>query len=541
MRRAAVTLASLLLLGCPDPKPPPAEDTQMGCRDDDECPTALRCRFGACVGEVWPDWPISLRMLPRPGDDIPSVELRSIQFSENAVLDMGTIRLPKASRLTGRVKLPSGDGLEVRASARATTGILELALNYQGESFRDLDGPGFSISLPQTWPTDTGSLRSVLYELTLFPDDAARHPPWRITDFRIPDGDPTVVMVLPEPSQMARLDGEVRVSESNPTPISGMRVYATDGGGRRISSEMVTDDAGQFALYFWPAPQARNVTVRLRRTGESGPVPDLERVVRVPGVLGEDVPFESFVLGNIGDAFSVSGRVGDAEPIPGASLRFRGQVGNGIFGIDVPTTDEDGRFKATLYEGLYAIDVVSPPQSRYRIARFQLPVADGDALTLAPEPRASMTGLVVDPSASPVQQARIRAELMTPNYADLDLNRAEQSAPSRTRQVETDAEGRFALLLDPGDHRLHVEIAPRRGLPAVQMPITIPPLDTFIPGVRVAIPPAAALVADIIASDGTPALGVAVEAWRTDTSPPRRVAAAVTDQQGSLTLAIPAE
>jgi len=480
-------------------------------------------------------------MLPRPGDDIPSVELRSIQFGESPVLDMGNIRLPKASRLTGRVRLPSGEGLEVRASARATTGLLELALNYQGESFRDLDGPGFSISLPQAWPTDTGSLRSVLYEMTLFPDDADRLPPWRVTDFRVPDGDPTVVMVLPEPAQMPRLDGDVRVSDSNPTPISGMRVYATDAGGRRISSETVTNESGEFSLYFWPAPQARNVTIRLRRTGESGPVPDLERVVLIPGIVGEDAPFESFVLGTIGDAFQVSGQVGAPDAIPGASIRFRGQVGNGIFGIDVPTTDEEGRFKATLYEGLYSIDVVAPPQSRYRLARFQLPIVEGDTLTLAPEPRAAMTGLVVDPAASPVQQARIRAELITPTYADLDLNRAEQSAPSRTRQVETDAEGRFALLLDPGAHRLHVEIAPRRGLPAVQMPITIPPLDTSIPGVRVAIPPAAALVADLITADGRPAGGVAVEAWRTDTTPPRRIAAAVTDQNGSLTLAILAE
>ena len=540
MRRALI-VTSLLFLGCPDPTPPPVEETTSGCLLDEDCPTNLRCRFGACVGQIWPNWPITLRMLPRPGDDIPSVELRSIQFADDAVVDMGDIRLPKASRLTGRVKLPSGEGLEVRASARATTGLLELALNYQGESFRDLDGPGFAISLPQAWPTDTGSLRAVLYELTLFPEDAARLPPWRVTDFRIPDGDPTVVMVLPEPAQMPRIEGEVRVSDANPTPIPGMRVYATDANGRRVSSEMVTDESGQFTLHFWPAPQARNVTLRLRRTGESGPVPDLERVVRVPGIQGEAIPFESFVLGNIGDAFTVSGQVGDPEPIPGASLRLRGQVGDGIFTIDVPSTDAEGRFKVTVYEGLYAVDVVSPPQSRYRIARFQLPIAEGDTLALAPEPRAAMTGLVVDPSSSPVQQARIRAELLTPNYADLDLNRAEQAAPSRTRQVETDAEGRFALLLDPGDHRLHVEIAPRRGLPAVQIPITIPPLDTSIPGVRVAIPPAAALVGNLSAADGTPAAGVAVEAWRTDTTPPRRIAAAVTDLDGSLTLAIPAD
>ncbi|MCA9538274.1 MAG: carboxypeptidase regulatory-like domain-containing protein [Myxococcales bacterium] len=539
--RALIPLAlfAALLAACDDDAKTPggsnAECPAAG------CPASLICAAQTCISGEAPAWRVSLRLLPRSDAPFTAAEVRNLDFNGEAVRTIDVLRLSDRAVIDGRVLAADGEDLRAlaaRVTARAVQGIAVRPLTFTSEASEEVGPPRFALTLAPFWPIEQDGKRPVRYHLDVRPDEAYRYPPWRVEEFSVPEEGGEVTVELPQADPLPRINGEVLISQTNPTPLAGLRVFAAGATGERISTESTTDANGRFVVLFWPDAAESPVTLRARRTAAAGPLPDVDLAATVPAEGGSG--FSRIYLGTLGSTFTASGRITDGQrPVGGVTLRFRGSVGNGIYQIDAPPTDEDGRFTTTLYPGRYRVDLEPPADAPYRLGRLEVDVSEDAPLELVVTPRTPVAGVVLDPDGGPVQGALVEARLESAAFADPRLNAPGETPPPRAFQVETDEQGRFQLLLDPGTHRLHVAPGAASGLPALSAPLTVPPLATDLPAVRVTLPPAAALQIALRDARGRPAEGVMVEAWRTDGEAPVVIGVGTTDTEGQVTVRVP--
>lgn len=535
-RMASPLLALALLVGCDDSALAPAPDAAPppGCVGF--CPADLVCRHGACVGEGAPAWPIALRLRPRADDPLAAVEVRSFD-AEGPITELRDLQMPVRTQLVGRAVLagPAGAApLRVRATARAQQGIEEQPLSATGELVERADGPRFVMQLAPFWPTVEGERRVAVYRITLRPEDADRYPPWEVDDVRIGLGGSQIDFEQPAGDGLRTVEGSVALSPDNPTPIAGLRVFAVDDGGRRISTETYTDAEGAFELRFWPDGPA-DVRLRVRRAGDVGPLPDLERALTLP----LDAPLRVY-FGDLASTFDLSGEIVDdnGDPVAGVAVRLDGAVGEGRYSIDAGPTDVDGHFAATVYPGRYRVDLEPPPDTGSRLVRLETMLDADSAPRWTVPPGTTLRGTLRDPGGLPLAHARIEIRLVSARYADPALMVAGEVPPARIRQTETDRDGQFAIQLDPGEHIARVIPPADSGLPESDHPVTVPVGGGLTP-IGLQVPPAAALVFNLLDAEGGPAEDVVVEAWRTDLDPPVRVGETLTGGDGAGTLRLP--
>ncbi|MCB9552297.1 MAG: carboxypeptidase regulatory-like domain-containing protein [Myxococcales bacterium] len=506
------------------------------------CPADLVCEFGACVGVAAPPYPVALRLQPRADEPLAVAELRAMVLAD-PVTELPALPLGARTALEGRALVSGADGLRpirARASARALYGIDTESPTYTGEIVDRADGPGFVLPLTPFWPTEIGGRRAVVYSLTLRPEEADRYPPARFDDVRLPEDGARIDFELPAADRLPAVEGEVLISEENPNPIEGLRVFAVDAEQRRVSTETTTDATGRFVLRFWPGERAQALVLRVRRAAEAGPLPEVDMPIEAPASADDARPFVRVLLGPLPSTTVVSGRIDDgATPIGGVVARFRGAIGAGVYELDAGPTDAEGRFTATLYPGVYRVDLEPPADAPWRLARFRAEIGPDAALSWILQPRTPVRGLVRDSAGAPLPRARVEARLIVAQFADPTLAEPGEAPPARTRQTETDDEGRFTLLLDPGEHRLHVVPPAESGLPTSDHPLSVPALLGELPPVEVTVPPAAALGFALRGPEGLPATGVVVEAWRTDVTPAARVGEATSADDGRGVLRLP--
>ena len=177
-----------------------------------------------------------------------------------------------------------------------------------------------------------------------------------------------------------------------------------------VSSTGTTDLNGRFSIRFWPNSAGSVVTLWARRTAESGPLPDL-RLNYPLAQQGEENPPVALTIGNTGPLERYRGVVTGTEPIGGALLRFRAEIGNGIYQVDVPASDDEGLFEVDLYPGRYEVDVIPPLESRYRINRVIYDVQPGQPIELSPQRQVLVSGTVRGPDGAGVGNARLYVRL----------------------------------------------------------------------------------------------------------------------------------
>ncbi len=540
MRRSLGTLWLLAccLMGCHVSGTETESVALDGCRSSADCPKDLTCVARTCTADTAPIWPIRLELIPKRSSPSARAEIRDVRFESSPLLKLRDISLPGYSEFSGIAQLGNGQNLAVDATARAQSSS-ERPATYRSESIEDVTGARFIMSLPVTTPTITGSLQAVVYQLTVQPKERDRFPPWRVDPFQPPDEGGRVFFELPSPEAMISLSGQVLFSDQSPTPVPGLTVFATDEAGQTVSSTNRTDANGRFTIFFWPESEGQVVTVKVRRTTESGPLPDLRKNLML-APLGEPNEDISLTIGAVPPIERFSGAVLGTEPIGGATLKFLSKVGDGLYRVDVIATDPDGQFEVALYPGSsYEVDVIPPLSSRYRVSRVPLEVVSGQAIELRPQRRVLVTGSIVDIDGEGINGARIYAELKTPFFADPNLNRPNEAVVPRGQYVQTGQNGAFVLQLDPGQHELTVTPPLSSGLAANVTQLNVPALDTTITGLEIELPPAAALKFRIIDATDSNIEGVRVRAFRTDTTPARWLGQAWSNGLGEVLLRVP--
>jgi protocatechuate 3,4-dioxygenase beta subunit len=493
------------------------------------------------VGESAPDDPVGLSVIPPADGPLAPAELRRLTFDGSAVLDLGPVALTEWVTQSGRVADPTGRLISARPTARPDDALSRAA--YGGDVVQDAEGPRYSIRLPRYWPALGGDLITVFYTMRWTPEPTDL-PPWSAP--RVPVEDTVFDYESPSTTaELVNLEGEVNLREAELSPIAGLRVNAIDEDGRVVSTEATTDEQGRFRIRFWPVEAPTRYTLRIASTDPERPLPTLQPAVElVPGV---PPAFRRFFTGVTGTTLTVAGEaVGrvneDADPValPGARLRFRGDIGEGRFEASA-IADEDGRFTATLYPGTYIVDVEPILAGGFRLSRTELTIDDDtQSVRLLVRPRSFVNGEVRDVAGAPVEGARVEAALVEARYADPSLARPGESVASRNQEALTDAEGRYQLQLDPGEHTLTVSPPSGRGLPAIRDTIIVPaegagPIDL---GTR-ALPAAAVVTFTLRDGEGAPVSGATVEAFWEAEGGPTPAGAATSDETGRVAIPIP--
>jgi len=500
-----------------------------GCTSERGCPAGLACVEGGCVGNVAPAGVWLLRVRPRLDTPHGTVDLLDeIAFPGGAVRRLGVVHIPLLSTITGRVTLDGRD-VEANVTAVAIDGISEQPLQFRADP---VDG-AFVLHMAPAWPKQGTGGRAVPFRLRVSPPSETL-PPFEPPSSRL---EPRIEVVLPA-GPLRRLDGVVRVSADNPTPLRDVAVRAVDTSGRSVSTTSTTDETGAFSLGLWPEGDDE-VVLRVNATLPEFPLPALELPVHVSD--GE----VTVLVGDVGSTFTVTGvvrAVGEVAPAE-ARVVFRADVGNGRFTTST-ITDAEGRFEATLYAGDYLIDVI-PPEP-YRLARLQRTLtAESAPLELAASPRVRVDGCLRDWGGDPVEGATVSARLTEPGFGDPRLEAlGPGTVPDRvTTSKESNENGQFTLHTDGGVHRLTIVAPVVRGLPSINVEVERVSPDTGSVDLGrngcIVIPPAAVIAADLVGEDGEPVAGAVVEAWRRREEGVAKAAQATSGSDGHVVLVIP--
>jgi hypothetical protein len=513
---------------------------RSGCTDNNDCPTNLECLESLCTDDDHPTWPLLLRFRPPVNAAAGDGEVSNVVFGESPILNIPDVKLPVPVEIIGSARLPSGTNLPVKVTARAQSNTYP-QLTYVGETTDDVNGPRFALRLPAVWPGEDSSLVAVIYRLTVVPKEADRYPPWTVNPFQIPAEGGRVNLDLPNPETQISYSAKVLQSNTNLAPVPQLRVYAVDNDGRTISTDVRTDQLGQFTIHFWATSAGMTGTLRIRPTPESGPYPSLDRPVTVPDstAMPSDEESVTMTVGNTGTVEWFSGIVRGSDFITGARLHFRGEIGNGVYRYDVVQTNDLGHFRALLYPGSYTVDIVPPINSRYRITRVTEPVESGQEIEFRPQKRANVSGRILAPDGEPIANATVEATLQKASFADPRLSRENEVSPSRRQRIQTNNSGGYVLQLDPGSHDLRIVPPTVSGLPDFRQRLEITALDTILTDVDIQIPPASGLQVRVLDRHDQAVPGTVVEVWRTDKSPPELTARGRTGSAGQVLLRLP--
>lgn len=145
---------------------------------------------------------------------------------------------------------------------------------------------------------------------------------------------------------------------------------------------------------------------------------------------------------------SITGVVYDdaGKPLEGVEVKI--MPGGG--GPQQPTSDADGKFTVTWDPRNWSSDTVRCLVARHterNLAVAQIAGEAGSTVELKLRPGVTLTGEVVDPNGHGIAEAELRIMLRVANWG---------SSLGRSRDVKTDAEGKFEIPAIPPDQRYNV-------------------------------------------------------------------------------------
>ena len=547
MQRFLTFAAILCLAACSEDSVELRPLRAEGCGSVDSCPSDWVCMNGACVGGGQPSRPLRMRVISSRDGRVAPVEFGNLRFVDGPVLslDVDEIALPFSAFLDASARTAEGEAVAVRVTARAVAGRLAGGVVVSAASVNPGSGPRFNLSLAPWWPDLSDSRARTYYDIRLTPDPE-HLPPWDQIDFTL-DGEGLHTFEMPSAANLLRIEGEVLVSRTNATGLRGLRVFAVNERGKRVSTESPTDDHGQFSIRLWPSDEERTIELRVTSTASEFPLPTLTVPFSLPPNSQSSEPlYVVAYLGETGTALERAGRIIDRRfdadvAVPQVLVRFRGHIGNGDYEI-AALSDALGTFSVPLYPGKYVVDLEPPVDSGFRIARHEVEVEEAhSSLELVAKPRTLVSGRVVDVTGDPLPSTIVRSRLVQARYGDARLERLGERPPSRTFETQSDEEGWFAFQIDPGDHVLTLAPAPNTGLPSFPFSMTVPPeLARPVELGTIEAPPAAAVTLKVVDEQREPIDGATIEAWWIEEEGDVSWAGvATTNADGEATVAVP--
>jgi hypothetical protein len=521
-----------------------ASTVRRGCEADSECPAGLVCGLGACVGDAAPARALLLRVRPPEDQSLSAVEVQGISFDGAPILDLPSpVVLPARRALIGYAR--TSDESETSVSARALAlpnGVLGGdGLETTAESVQTRRGPRFTLGLAPCWPDPAGACAGVFWRVRLTPDPT-KYPPVDFENVSVGSAaaEEERPFVLPGGRDLPEVRG--RLTRANGLPADDLLVFATDLDGRRLTTETRTDAVGRFSVRYWPAYGGREVVLRAFSDALGRPLPRFASTQRLP-TSGVDVAEMSWDLRwpALDQTFVLVGRVvAQGEPLGGTRLRFETPLAAGRFTATALVGDA-GRFEVTLYPGTYRLDVEPALGTPYRLARLRTDLsATTSQFEVVAQLRNPVVGRLVDPAGAGLPGARVVAELLELRSGQPELDRPDETPPTRFVETETITDGAFDLSLDPGVHRLTFNPPLATGLPPLQRRVEVPVESgiTVLLG-DIGLAPAVVLTATVRGPDEAPVPGATVEAlWAPEglEGQAERAAEGVTDTDGAVVL-----
>ncbi len=415
------------------------------CYSLDDCGSEQICFLGTCVDPGFSIQSVHAELMP-PNNS--SYLPQQLPVSLDLASGFQTLTLQEAVTLSGTVA--TGEGVPVPGSLVAV-----------GEG----SIPGRDVtSEVQVTSTDGFLLRVIAgtYDLHFTPYDVAAgdalgRPPVAYAAQPILDSHATELDYPTYPDEMVTVGGRVRYASTSPTGVEGALVSATaqdSQGHELLSSEDITDAAGDFVLVFPPGAELFTITVR----GTELPEITVQRSAGSTLPLGVD----DIILG-VQPKVSVAATVQDANgaPVPEASVVFKGTVSDlGSTYTTQRQSKSDGSLDPPdLYPGDYDVTVIPLKAQPYATTSAQLVIGDSQnaPLVLTVGRKVRLFGHIASHDGSPVDAARVVAKRAQPSQ--------------RTFSTTTLPDGSYELAVDPGsdaepaDYELVVEPDAASGLP----------------------------------------------------------------------------
>lgn len=544
MNHRLLTLLTLLvaLVGCGDP----GVSGGGACRTDDECAAGLHCYAERwCVSTPAEARDIVLRMAPPPGSDA------VLEYFDGAVGGGSAIgqawQLTRPAVVRGTV-LRAGDALSAsipgRLLATAPSKVLGANLRYEAQSqnaltfFEGATVPhGFELRL-QAGPT---------YDVVFWPD-SAEIPPYYTTWTVSGDAEGWTVQLTAE-VDLIKVRGRLRRGSAaqlacdkagvgahtacaeNCTGLAGLVVQLQDDAGRVRSSRSVTDAEGAFEvavdaaagtvrLAILPGPDASTpIRGQLAAALELEPLRKLDQKVVELGDLLAAGPISDESLGfTVVDA--------DGAAVAGAHVRVQaalpvrqncvaGQDGKGVTTQPLfsdlrmerkGVTGADGAVAFVLPAGQVEVDAVPPMQHPAGAVHVGVAVTAASPAQIACPSRRVLSGTLVDIRQVAVADAGIHLER-------IDAEPGKGGAQQPLVYVQTDPQGNFALLVDPGRYAV-VAVPPEgSGLArAVVKVVEVTAAHDPLP-LALVLPAPSVLVGRVLDADGNPAQQILVDVF----------------------------
>lgn len=480
MRAAA--LAMLVLAGCSANRSLSA--LPQACASDDECPTGQLCYAEGC-GDPGKNVVVEVS-----GGSLTGLYARDFPIADGTLTRSTDFDLGQPLTVSGefqreRTEIPNPTNRAVYAETVLLRAVGESELipgitrTYEAR-FDSPERGRFQLSV--------GAGR---FEVTAMPADRSV-PPLQVSNVVVapPSTNATVTFAFPAADGAPIIAGQLVKSLSStlipgqpvPLTMANLEVQLFDALTRQPLSQRfpVASTTGEFQVAASPDAVTKTSLI----------------LVAGPREVGTAAPTKSFLLssplptaavlefGDFGEAKLVRGRVVDRSgaPVAGAQLQLEGLVaGDGTFRSLVAVTDAEGAFSleslASRPASSFTLSIAPPMDSRsaYTHKAVTVTIRDGEAVlepdVLTLDERLAVRGQVLTPDGRPAAGVGVRATIQ--DEAATSLASEARSLPREPALTTTDAEGRFALNLDPGLWRF--EYYPTESLPLASRLVTVKP------------------------------------------------------------------
>ncbi|MGM0598158.1 MAG: hypothetical protein ACQES9_14085, partial [Myxococcota bacterium] len=248
-------------------------------------------------------------------------------------------------------------------------------------------------------------------------------------------------------------------------------------GAASTITQTTADSSGFFEVQFTNIPSTLSVFVGPSEAVSSIPSVrfDIDNSELVSGSINRDgiMVYDTGKLhlpalpGPIMFGTTIYGRdhSGSVQAVSGASVSFTTEVGggskdDGVFGVK-GTTDANGEVMVEVIPGdneqgrIYEVEVTTPKDSPFSSINKDIEVGflSGFGESIELENRISFAGQVTDPSGNPL--AGITVEALFSN--DEELNPVASLDSIYQNSEQTDSQGWFSMLLDPGYYDFFVQ------------------------------------------------------------------------------------
>ncbi|MEZ5978848.1 MAG: carboxypeptidase-like regulatory domain-containing protein [Planctomycetota bacterium] len=292
----------------------------------------------------------------------------------------------------------------------------------------------------------------------------------------------------------------VRVTDANGAPLElDLTVDIIILGGGAETLALRTDASG--LARFARESAYRVDRVRVPRTPDTAPATESVFRTIAPGETHE-------VTVEVGPGYVLVGRVVDTVGAPVANARVLAWNSNQSLGphVDEALADEEGRFLFEHLPEVFLLRGEAEGMACVQGLRGELSRdVDSDDLVVRMAPASGVSGVVVEPSGSPVAGAKVSVADGEQSHSSREMTTSPgvRRFTSGGGSCTTDADGAFALeRLRPGPLTVRVEAN------------TYPLLDAQVPGdgvpLRLVLDPGLLLSGRVLGADGAPAVGATV-------------------------------